>query len=320
MIDIVIPWINPNDNIWFNEYKEACNKFDGDKNPQRIRDFEIFNYWFRSIETNMPWIRYIHLFLYGKSQIPLWLNTNNPKLKIHFHNEIIPEKYLPTYNSVLYFRYYYKLKDLSEKFIYFDDDIFAINPLKPTDFFENNIPKACSATSLQINSNPVHEEMLNRAGIKYPNQKYDMFQTMVKNTLELCSSYTNKPFKIYRNSHVGITALKSEVEKIFIDLDEKLNTYFIKNKFRNSKNIICDWLYNMIRLNDGNFIEQDMSNMKYMEIYDENFYIEFFKYVQNIKILCMNDILKPNANFNLVKERLKKCLNGLFPNKSSFEN
>ena len=319
-IDIVIPWVNPSDPIWYNEYKSACKNFNGDKNPQRIRDFEIFNYWFRAVEKNMPWVRYIHLFLYGESQIPTWLNVNNPKLKIHYHNEIIPEKYLPTYNSVLYFRYYHKLKDLAEKFIYLEDDIFALNPTEITDFFENDIPKACSKTSLQINSNPVNERNMTLAGIRYPHQSYDMFQLMVKNTLGLCSKYTHKPFKIYKNTHVGIACLKTESQQIFTDLDETLNKYFKNNKFRNQNNVVCEWLYNMIRLNNGNFKEIDSSKMKYMEIYDERFYKEFFKYVPSIKILCMNDILKPNANFNLTKERLKLCLNTLFPNKSTFEN
>lgn len=319
-IDIVIPWVNPNDDIWFNEYKIACEKFDGDKNPQRIRDFNIFNYWFRAIEKNMPWIRFIHLFLYGKSQIPAWLNTNHPKLKIHFHNEIIPEKYLPTYNSCLYFRYYYKLKDLAEKFIYLEDDIFVLNKTTPSDFFENNKPKACSLLSKQINSNPVDEANLNRANIKYPNQKLDMFQTMVKNTLDLCFDYTKTSFKIYKNSHTGLSVLRSESKEIFENLNAKLDNYFIKNKFRNKNNIITEWLYNYIRLEKNNFIEQKDPDMNYSEIYNENYYQTFFKLALKSKILCMNDILKPNANFNLTKERLKKCLDGLFPNKSSFEN
>lgn len=42
-IDIVIPWVNPDDDIWFNKFKNACAKYKGDKDPQRIRDLDISN-------------------------------------------------------------------------------------------------------------------------------------------------------------------------------------------------------------------------------------------------------------------------------------
>lgn len=316
-IDIVIPWVNPEDDVWFNDYKEACNKYDGDKHPARIRDFGIFNYWFRAVETNMPWVRYIHLFMYSETQIPKWLNINNSKLKIHFHREIIPEKYLPTFNSNIFFRYIYKLKDLSENFIYFNDDIIPFNYIEPSDYFENNIPKDCSIISNQINANPIHERILNRLNVKWPRQYLDPFLITVKNSLDLCKKYTSK-FNIYRNPHIGIAALKSEVEKIFTDLDDDLNNIFIDGKFRKTTDVVCGWMYRYIRLNLGNFKEQDLSKLVYTEIKNENFYKELSKLL-DCKMICLNDILDNNANIKLISKRLNELLNVLFPNKSGFE-
>ena len=71
----------------------------GEKGDCRFRDMDTFNYWFRAIEKNCPWCRYIFLILASKSQIPAWLNIDHPKLKIVYHDEFIPKDELPTFNS-----------------------------------------------------------------------------------------------------------------------------------------------------------------------------------------------------------------------------
>ena len=44
-IDVFIPWVNPDDDVWYHDYIEACKSHTGDKSPQRIRDFGTFRYY-----------------------------------------------------------------------------------------------------------------------------------------------------------------------------------------------------------------------------------------------------------------------------------
>ena len=133
MIDIVIPWVNPNDNEWQKDYNYWKEKETGEKNPCRFRDLETFNYWFRAIEKNCPWYRYIFLILASPSQIPSWLNVNHPRLKIVYHKDFIPLKELPTFNSSVINCYVPFIKELSDKYILFNDEIGRITIYMPSE-------------------------------------------------------------------------------------------------------------------------------------------------------------------------------------------
>ena len=51
------------------------------------------------------------------------------------------EQYLPTFNSTSIESLLYRIPGLSDRFVYFNDDIFLIQPTKLSDFFDGNIPK-----------------------------------------------------------------------------------------------------------------------------------------------------------------------------------
>ena len=85
----------------------------------------------------MPWVR--NIFIVTADQKPKWLDENaHSKIKLINHSQIIDAKYLPTFNSHVIEANLYKIPDLSEHFIYFNDDIFVARPLMPNHFFENN--------------------------------------------------------------------------------------------------------------------------------------------------------------------------------------
>lgn len=318
-IDIVIPWVNPDDDIWFNKFKNACAKYKGDKDPQRIRDFGLFKYWWRGIAENAPWVRKIHLLLDSETQIPTWLNIANDKICIHYHKDFIDNEYLPTFNSNIFFAFCYKLPDLAEKFIYLNDDMYIMNECTQNDFFVNDKPVDTSIKSLQINANPTDEYFLNKCHVKYkPNQKFNFFHQIVFNDIKLAEKYTGK-FNIYKNVHVGIISKKSEVKKIFTDLEKELKNYNKPNdKFRQSHNVNCDWLYRYIRLNLGNFAESKLADFAYIESHNDN-YKEVFKLMETKKLLCINDCLYKTDSFEFIKKYLNELFSIVFPNKSEFE-
>lgn len=139
-IDLVYLWCDSNDTA-FMEKKNYWLKKEGKLNIQsstdaRWRDNDELKYSLRSVEKFIPWIN--HIFIVTDNQTPSWLNTKHPKLTIVDHKDIIPEQYLPTFNSSMIEAYLPYIKGLSEYFLYANDDMFFNDYLEPSYFFTND--------------------------------------------------------------------------------------------------------------------------------------------------------------------------------------
>lgn len=152
-IDIIVPWVNPNDPVWKKDFEYWKQKETGNKDACRYRDWGFIKFVFRSIEENCPWCRYVFLVLSSPTQIPEWLNTNNPRLKIVYHKDYIPEEFLPTFNSNVIELFYSNIKELSENFILCNDDTFFCQKKSEDFFFKYNLPIMVSAKQKCDNSN-----------------------------------------------------------------------------------------------------------------------------------------------------------------------
>lgn len=141
-IDFVVTWVDGNDPAW---QKERAEYFGEDELKTsgngvcRYRDWASFRYWFRAVEEFAPWVRYVHLVTWG--HVPGWLNLECPKLKIVNHKDFMPPEFLPTYNCNSLELNLFRIPDLSEHFVYFNDDMLLARPVSPEDFFVNGLPK-----------------------------------------------------------------------------------------------------------------------------------------------------------------------------------
>src|SRR5574344_1782172 len=130
-IDFVFPYVNCNDPVWLEQYKE--NNKNIIFNPLRFRAWGLLKYVFRGIDKFMPWINNVYMIVSSDSQIPAWINKEN--VKIITHKQIIPKEFLPTFNSTTIEMFLKNIPNLSEKFIYSNDDLYFINKLDKSDFF-----------------------------------------------------------------------------------------------------------------------------------------------------------------------------------------
>ena len=149
-IDFVVPWVDSNDPEWIKTY----NHYRPDKpisDNARFRNWDIFRYWFRAVERYAPWVNKVYLVTNGK--FPDWINPDCEKLVLVKHSDYIPEKYLPTFNSKTIELNLGRLKDLSEHFVYFNDDIFINAPVTPEYFFKDGLPCDYNFESIYRNPN-----------------------------------------------------------------------------------------------------------------------------------------------------------------------
>jgi hypothetical protein len=144
-IDFVVTWVNEEDSEWLalrNKYMSAEKSHPWNSwtmGEKRFRDWGLLPYWFRGVAKFAPWVRNVYLVTAGA--VPSWLDVNCPNLRIIHHEDFIPTKYLPTFNSHTIEWNLHRIDGLSEQFVYFNDDMYLTSPTKRDDFFRNGLPR-----------------------------------------------------------------------------------------------------------------------------------------------------------------------------------
>lgn len=251
-IDVVIPWVDPTDKEWQaskNKFLKDLNNDKVDNSENRFRDWDNFKYVFRGIDKFMPWVHKIYLITCG--QVPDWMNKEaDDRLVIVNHSDYIPKEYLPTFSSHPIELNLHRIKELSEHFIYLNDDYFVINETSPEDFFVDGLP--CDY-ALEDPITPDHKDIFNNILINNMvllNSHYDrrtVLKEQKKKFYSMCDKkafVTNMCFRpLKRNhffglhySHLASNILKSTIEKVWTENREILEATS-SHKFRNADDV-----------------------------------------------------------------------------------
>lgn len=251
-IDVVIPWVDTTDKEWQaskNKFLKDLNNDKVDNSENRFRDWDNFKYVFRGIDKFMPWVHKIYLITCG--QVPDWMNKEaDDRLVIVNHSDYIPKEYLPTFSSHPIELNLHRIKELSEHFIYLNDDYFVINETSPEDFFVDGLP--CDY-ALEDPITPDHKDIFNNILINNMvllNSHYDrrtVLKEQKKKFYSMCDKkafITNMCFRpLKRNhffglhySHLASNILKSTIEKVWTENREILEATS-SHKFRNADDV-----------------------------------------------------------------------------------
>lgn len=147
-IDAVILWVDGSDRQHQNKilpYLEDKSKLLSKKFRTRFDQVNEIKFTIDSILKFAPYIR--NIFIITDEQTPDFLKDKNAtetykKVSIVDHKIIFKnyEAFLPVFNCRPIETCMYRIPDLAEQFIYFNDDFFLINETKPEDFFKNGFP------------------------------------------------------------------------------------------------------------------------------------------------------------------------------------
>ena len=139
-VDVVYTWVD-----YDKQLEEEMKQHGVRLMPMMYKDMEELKYSY-VVWNDIAWCR--RIFIVAKDgQKPSWLKESNPRIKIIPHSQIIPKKYLPTFNSIVIESYLHRIPGLSEKYIYFNDDILLWNPVTEDMFFTKNNRTIESASS-----------------------------------------------------------------------------------------------------------------------------------------------------------------------------
>ena len=135
-IDYVVPMVFPTDLLWRADLSERQgSKFSMNQgNAVRYRSWGTEELLCRCVRKFMPWVRDIIVILARGSQYQPWMKDIEG-LRVVFHNEFMPPECLPNFNSRAIEMFLHCIPGLSDYFIYGNDDMYPLSPLKAEDFF-----------------------------------------------------------------------------------------------------------------------------------------------------------------------------------------
>lgn len=140
-IDVVFTWVDNSDTQWQQRHQQYChaaspnNLYSNDET--RFANHNELYYSLHSVRSFLPWVN--HIYIITDSQTPKWFKSAEyPNVSIIDHSEIIDKQYLPTFNSHVIEAHLHNIPNLSEHFIYFNDDVFVARPLHREHFFHAN--------------------------------------------------------------------------------------------------------------------------------------------------------------------------------------
>ena len=146
-IDAVISWVDGYDPAYQKKLRSFCHEKDLDQNiavePTRIQQVNEIHYCLLGLRRFAPWIR--NIYIITNQQIPpavtaLQGTPFGDKIKIIDQNDLLSEanSTVPVFNSISIEWLMWRIKGLSNQFIYLNDDFFIIKPVTPADFFRDN--------------------------------------------------------------------------------------------------------------------------------------------------------------------------------------
>lgn len=325
-IDFVIIWVDGNDPEWQKEKAKYSPNKNTDSRNIRYRDWDNLKYWFRGVEKFAPWVNKIYFVTWG--HIPEWLNTKNPKLQIINHKDYIPEKYLPTFSSHPIEINLHRIKGLSEKFVYFNDDTFIINNVNKEDFFKNGFPVDVGLESaVTTMDNSMLKIYYNNLAIINSNfKKRDVIKVREKwfslkygkHVLRGILSMPWKRFIGFYNCHCPQPFLKETFKTVWNTNEEILNKTS-SNKFRCQEDV-SQYLFRYWQLCENKFIPRNTKFSKSITIIDDEKFACKTIQKQKVKVLCLNDNENiNNEQFEIFKRNIINSFEKILPEKSLFE-
>ena len=291
-MDIVITFVDGNDPLWQQDYAQTVGP---SALAKRYRDWGLLKYLFRGIEKHLPFIRQVHLVVSRESQVPAWIDPQN--VHIVLHRDIIPQQFLPVFNSNAREMFLHRIPGLDEEFLYFNDDMFPVADSKKEDFFENGKISIGFAPHIFVGSS---------------------YKRFCKNSDRLVRETIGKPrYLLFRRpQHICTPLLKSACEELYSAAENKIlsSVTALRQPNNYSQYIYSDYLFYTKRSTGKRISKKHFSLAAYsaqkIAAWLEN---------PNAKFACINDVTMSDEQFSSSRPLLIEAFEKRYPEKSRFE-
>lgn len=297
-IDFVVTWVDGSDPTW-REKKTQFTKAIKDSNQNQInryRDYGLLRNWFDRVRKYAPWVRQI--FLITDEQAPGWA-YDDQRIVVVNHSDFIPKKYLPTFNSNAIEMNAWRIAELSEHFVLFNDDMYITKPVFKKDFFDSigrpvltgslnpvvprdNFAKIIFNNMVIVNTRFPKNEYFKRNWKKIFSPKYGL-----KLNLRSLLSLPFSNWLGFYEDHLAYPHLKSQ----FIELNSQYPEIFevtSAHRFREGDDY-SQWLIKNMNLASGNFKPRDRKFGKVLNLSRLDQLKKLKKMIEKYQMVVIND-------------------------------
>ena len=312
-IDAVITWVDGNDPLHQRKMSKALS-LEESKRPyvggDKYKEIGEIYYCVLSIIKFAPFVR--NIFIVTDNQVPQFIKKgeiSDPRIKITDHKEIFRglTDFAPTFNPRCIDALLHRTPGLSERFIYFNDDMFLIKKTNKEDWYEEG-----GAPVLRGKWSKSYNKIWYKktASLFFPFLKkrpsYNLAQSISANM----AGYNNM---YYRSFHSGRPLLKSVFEEYFKKNPQTLRNQ-LKYRFRHQDQFMpysLGW-HLMIKERGASLTTslglEEIGNVKKMPLGKFKFLLN--KADQNPKTFSLN-IQDLNLGEKSIQDYFKNWMNGL---------
>lgn len=263
-IDVVITYVNNRDSNWMREYGSLYH----DKTYfNRYLDYNTLSLQIQLIRKYMSYVNNIYVVVSNESQVK---KIDVKDAIVITHKQIIPEKFLPTFNSCTIEMFLHKIPNLSEYFIYFNDDMYPTSNSTIEDFFEDG--KIC------MNFKKVEKLDSN-----------NIFRIQCKNSCDAAKRLNNTDItdSFIKPDHICLLHTKSSYAQVWSEIGDEIESSITNRRSEKNFNQYLFALYNFYK---G---EVKLKKLDY-RFYDSkhNLFTDTLKDIcsKKYKFVCINDI------------------------------
>eukprot|EP00033_Pygsuia_biforma_P002743 GCRY01003027.1.p1 GENE.GCRY01003027.1~~GCRY01003027.1.p1 ORF type:complete len:457 (+),score=53.41 GCRY01003027.1:111-1373(+) len=247
--DIVWSWVNGSDPDYYNVRWQYCpvlnsalsiekcaGRVTGDCERRtrgcilgsRDRDNDELLFSLRAYQKHMPWHKG-RVILVTPNQTPEWLNTSNPRVLVYNQDDLFPDKNdTPTFSSSAMSQWLHRIPNLTNYFMYMNDDYMLGRDVKITDLMAGpDQPVIHQQRGSVLNKSPQHLKKLRT------NAWYGSVNTSLGHVLEVYPKCDVDHKYIQHVPHVFSKRAFEEMHAIWPETFK----FTSKFKFRNHKAI-----------------------------------------------------------------------------------
>ncbi len=292
-MDALITYVNGLDPLWREDYAKVSRE---PALVKRYRDWGTMKYLFRGIEKHMPFIDRIFLLVARDSQVPSWVNRDT--VRVVLHEEIIPGEHLPTFNSSMIEMFLHRIPDISEKYLYFNDDMFPVAKCSEEDFFDGDVSKIGFSKTFLAGS---------------------AFKRLARDSDHLARKALGMGKGLYfiRPQHTCSPMQKSLCEEVYSkvepDIIRSLSPFREKGNF--NQYLFLDYMYYKGRARS----EKIPAKYNSLAVATTERIRGLMLNPGRYKLICINDVSLDEEKFRRYREQITAAFEEAFPERSRFE-
>ena len=307
LVDAVITWVDSADVVWqnnINKYLENKIDWNNEKTVNAYHSINEIEITIISIIKNAKFIKNIYLVTDNQQpkdfdKLQVLAKKSKVNLLVIDHKVIFKgyEHYLPTFNSITIETMIFRIPNLNEHFLFFNDDFFLMKETKIEDFFIGN------STVIRGKWDSFYEDKtIRKLALKLKSifKKVDVnkggYKLYQQNTAKLLGLK-----KYLRIDHTPVSMKKSSIEAYF-KINPKSLDYNIKHRFRNNTQFFIMSLSNHLEIKKNAFILENNFNLSYYQSYSYLkivFKLFWFDIDKTKKFMCFQMLVWANEKTRL---------------------